>query len=154
MIDHRTVDGSILRMKCDRCGKTFAHFQFEGEADVDTEGLCSASVCGDTEVAIIEALPDEWDDLQLGKAEKIEKRLALELGRDDFRILNLIRAEKKEITKGRVSFLDFKKRYEPPVMVYSCPCCVDGEARAVQEATVGAFKKAGGNIITVGRLTL
>lgn len=150
----RLVAGSVLRLRCQTCGAVFPHFLFSGEKDTDTAGLCSASSCDQNEVVIVEAEPSEWNDLERTGATAIERRLAQQLGRPDFRVLRLLRVEREAAPAAGVSFGDFKKGYKPPVLVYSCACCAKGESRAIDELTVGDFQESGGEILVTGRLTL
>ena len=130
------------------------HFLFSGDEDADTAGLCSASSCNQNEVVIVEAEPNEWNDLEGTGASAIEERLAQQLRRADFKVLRLLRVERENAPGTGLSFRDFKKGYERPVLVYSCACCGEGESRAIEELTAGEFQESGGRILATGRLTL
>lgn len=150
----RSVTGMVLRLRCNACGAVFPHFLFSGDEDGDTVGLCSASCCDKSEVVILEAEPSEWNNFESAGILAIEERLALQFGRADLKVLRLLRVE-HEITSGTgLSFRDFKKAYQPSVLVYSCACCAEGESRAIEELTVGDFQKLGGRIFVAGKLTL
>lgn len=148
----RIVDGTIVRLRCDACDSVFPHFLFSGEEDSDTAGLCSASSCGKDELVIVEAEPSEWNDLNHTDA-AVGNRIAEQLQRNDLKVVRLLRVERDSGATG-LSFSDFRKSYKPPILIYSCACCANGESRAIDEVTVGDFQRAGGRIITTGRLVL
>ena len=154
MTSKRIVAGTILRLCCQTCKATFPHFLFSGEDDTDTAGLCSASCCDRNEVVIAEAESAEWNDFEQAGVSEIEKRLARQLGRDDLRVLRLLKIEREESSPAGLGFRDFKKTYKPPVLVYSCACCRDGASRAIEEITVDEFQKSGGRVLVTGRLVL
>ena len=131
-IDLDSVEGTILRLRCQACGAQFPHFQFTGERETETSGLFSASSGKADEVLVFEARPEEWKDFDRAGATLAEKRIAQDLGRDDLRVIRLLRIE-SALTMGQgMSFADFKKSYRPPVMVYSCACCEAGESKLVE----------------------
>lgn len=154
MTSKRIVTGTVLKLHCQACKATFPHFLFSGEDDTDTAGLCSASSCDQNEVVIAEAEQAEWNDFEQAGASKIEKRLARQLARDDLRVLRLLKIEHENKSPAGLSFCDFKKTYKPPVLVYSCACCRDGESRAIDEVTPDEFQKNGGRVVITGRLIL
>jgi len=150
----RTVEGTVMMLRCDSCGATFPHFSFAGDQDTDTAGLCSASSCDQNEVILVEADLSEWNDFEQRGASAIECRLAKQLGRNDLKILRMLGIEQENVPVGGVSFRDFRKAYKPPVIVYTCACCSDGKSRSVAELTIEDFQEKGGRIMTTGRLTL
>ncbi|AXQ28018.1 hypothetical protein D0B54_04730 [Solimonas sp. K1W22B-7] len=140
------VTGSILRLRCQACGALFPHFQFSGERETEAGGLFSASSGKLDEVFIAEATEPEWKDFDRAGATLAEQRLAQQLGREDLRVIRLLRIE-SALTGGQgMSFADFKKSYRPPVMVYSCAGCGEGESKLVEEISVEEFQLAGGNV--------
>lgn len=148
----RIVDGTILKLRCDACDAVFPHFLFSGEADSDTAGLCSASSCGKDELVIAEAEPREWSDVAHTDS-AVGNRISEQLQRNDLKVVRLLRVE-RELGANGLSFSDFRRAYKPPVLIYSCVCCVNGESRAIEEITVEDFQRGGGQIITTGRLAL
>lgn len=142
----RTVKGTILRLQCQACSAVFPHFQFSGERETETGGLFSASSGKADEVFIAEATADEWKDFDRAGATLAERRLALEKGRDDLRVIRLLRIESALTTGQGMSLADFRKSYRPPVMIYSCACCEGGESRVVGECSRREFEQAGGCI--------
>lgn len=134
-IELDSLEGTILRLRCQACGAVFPHFQFSGERETETGGLFSASSGKADEVLVFEAKPEEWKDFDRAGATLAEKRIAQELGRDDLRVIRLLRIESALTTGQGMSFADFKKSYRPPVMVYSCACCAEGESRVVTAST-------------------
>ena len=133
-IDLHSVEGTTLSLRCQGCGAVFPHFQFSGERETETGGLFSASSGKADEVLLFEAKPEEWKDFDRAGATLAEQRIARELGRDDLRVIRLLRIESALTTGQGMSFADFKKSYRPPVMVYSCACCAEGESRLAEEA--------------------
>lgn len=150
----RIVQGTILRLRCDSCGSIFPHFLFSGEGDADTVGLCSASSCRENEVAITEVDSYEWRNFDHAGRASIEKKLATQFARCDFRVVRLLRVGREEHSAVGLGFSDFQKAYKPPVLIYACVCCATGESRAIQEITIGDFNLAGGRIFLAGRLAL
>ena len=150
----QTVSGTILRLRCQGCGAVFPHFQFSGERETEAGGLFSASSGQADEVFIAEATADEWKDFDGAGATRAEQRLALAQGRDDLRVIRLLRIESALTTGQGMSFADFKKSYRPPVMVYSCAACEAGESRVVAECSLEEFRSAGGRVGHSERLAL
>ncbi|HEY0915487.1 MAG TPA: hypothetical protein VGE22_11500 [Solimonas sp.] len=140
------MTGTILRLQCQACGAVFPHFQFSGERETETGGLFSTSSGKADEVFIGEATADEWKDFDRAGATLAERRLAVEQGRDDLRVIRLLRIESALTTGQGMSLADFRKSYRPPVMVYSCACCEGGESRVVGECSLKEFGNAGGCI--------
>ncbi len=134
-IDLNSVAGSILRLRCQACGAVFPHFQFAGERETETGGLFSASSGKANEVLVFEAKPEEWKDFDRSGATLAEKRIAEEQGRDDLRVIRLLRIESALSAGKEMSLAQFKAAYRPPVMVYSCACCESGESRRVEEGS-------------------
>lgn len=133
-IDLDSVEGMVQRLRCQVCGAVFPHFQFSGERETESGGLFSASSGKADEVLVFEAKPEEWKDFDRAGTTLAEQRIARELGRDDLRVIRLLRIESALTTGQGMSFADFKKSYRPPVMVYSCACCDAGESRLAESA--------------------
>jgi hypothetical protein len=152
--DKRQVAGTIKILTCNTCCTKLPFVTFEGEADVDTIGLCSAGSCERLDVAIIEAAPNEWSDLAVSKPEKLQDRIRQELGRDDLHVISVKRVESGSEAPSGTSFSEFRKAYRAPILVYSCPCCGTGEAMETEELTVDGFAAIGGEILEIGGLRL
>lgn len=150
---HRLINGTVVRLQCAACGATFPHFRFTGDTDSDTDGLYSATSCTANELVIAEATPSEWNEIGRGDGASAERNLAQQLGRTDLKIVHLLRVEDTNSAKG-LSFAEFQKVYKPPVLIYTCPCCANGESRELEELTVARFKKSGGKIELIGPLRL
>lgn len=151
----RTVEGTILRLRCDSCASVFPRFVFSGDTDSSTEDLCCASSSDSNEVVILETNGLEWNELAQGNATSVENRLAQQLARNDLKVLHLRRVERGTNNSATgSSFREFRKVYQPPVLVYSCVRCADGESRAIEELTLEAFQRAGGRIVLTGRLVV
>jgi hypothetical protein len=148
------VFGTIKILKCASCEAIFPLAAYEGEADTDTIGLCSAGKCNSLEVAIAEATSVEWNQLASGDVKDLQRRIGTELGRDDLKIATLLRIEPGKNAPAGTSFAEFRKAYRPPVLVYSCPCCGEGEATETKEFTVDRFAEIGGRILPVGELEI
>lgn len=142
----RKVEGTVLRLRCDVCGSSFAHFVFSGEDDLETAGLCSASSCVQDEIVITQTDAREWRDLADGDVASVERRLARELARDDLKVIAVRRVEDHANEAAGMSFAEFRKVYRPPTLIYSCACCAQGESRMVEEITVSAFREGGGRV--------
>lgn len=148
---HRLVDGTVAKLQCAACGAVFPLFTFTGETDSDTDGLYAATSCATNEVVLADATPSEWNGMGRGDSTSVEKKLAQQLARTDLKIVHLVRVENTISAKG-LSFAEFQKVYKPPVLIYSCACCPNGESRVVEKLTVARFKKSGGKIKLIGSL--
>jgi hypothetical protein len=149
----REVAGTILSLRCEACGSVFPHFLFLGDGDSSTAGLCSASRCRKDEVVIAEVDSSEWGALAVAESSSIEARLMKEFSLADLKVVRLLRVEHGASAAGS-SFGDFRKAYKPPIQIYSCVCCVNGEARSIEAVEVKRFEDSGGRILLSGRLTL
>jgi hypothetical protein len=152
--DQRLVTGTIKILTCNTCSAKVPLVTFDGEADVDTIGLCSAGSCERLDVAIVEAALTEWNDLADSKPEGLQVRISQELGRNDLHVVSVKRVESGSEAPSGTSFAEFRKAYRAPILVYSCPCCGTGEATETEELTVDAFAAAGGEILGIGGLSL
>jgi len=154
MTDERQFEGDILRLRCRKCEQTSVAFEFSGDSDMVTDGLCSASGCNDTEVVVFETTSTEWNALGNGDESLATQRLMDETKRSDLSISELHHVERKHSSERVLGVLDFVKAYEPPVLVYRCPCCRAGDAVATDRKTATEFVAAGGTITSLGRLKL
>jgi hypothetical protein len=150
----RIVEGAVLRLRCDACGSVFPHFLFSGEEDSDTAGLYSASCCGKDEVTIVEVDASVWDDSSRTGLALVEQVLNTRLSRNDLKVVSVLRIEPEGSAIAGSSFSDFRKAYKPPVLIYSCVCCGNGEGRVIEEITLEDFQGRGGRIVLTGRLKL
>lgn len=149
----REVTGTILRLRCEACGSVFPHFLFFGDSDSSTAGLCSASRCRKDEVVIAEVDSSEWGALASAESSSIEARLMKEFSVADLKVVRLLKVQHGASAAG-LSFGDFRKEYKPPIQVYSCVCCGNGEARSIEAVAVRKFEDSGGRILLSGRLAL
>jgi hypothetical protein len=150
----RIIEASVLRLRCSKCETVFPHLLFSGEDDTTTSGLCSLSACNTNEVVAAEAEADEWSDFEGAGARALEKRVGLDLNRGDLKLIRLIHIEHASGGGAGVSFQDFRRVFVPPSLVFSCPCCSDGESRKLDELSVEAFERLGGTVTLVGRLSI
>lgn len=146
MTPPHTIAGTVLRLRCQACAAVFPHFQFSSERDTDAAGLYSASSGTTNEVFIAEAEAAEWKDFDRAGATLAERRLYREQGRNDLRVIRLLRIE-SALTGGQgMSLAQFKAAYRPAVLVYSRACCDKGESRTQETLSCEAFRQAGGHI--------
>lgn len=150
----RRVEGDVLRLKCDSCGKEFAHFQFSGDSDVSTAGLGSLSSCARGDVVLASMEASEWNDYEGGGTGHFAQRISASLRRDDLRFIRLVRAVPQAPSARGMSFSAYSEVYKPPKLIFSCACCGTGESQVVEEMTAERFREAGGHIEIVGALTL
>jgi hypothetical protein len=150
----RLIKGSINIIICASCKIKFPIFSFEDEADTDSIGLYSAGSCISPDVAVVEATNTEWNEIVEKKSKELPSRIIKILGRDDFRIAQIIRVEKTVSIPQGTSFSDYRKLYQRPVVVYSCPCCIIGESTLGEELTLQQFYAIGGKTLMTGNLEL
>ena len=89
-----------------------------------------------------------------GDVSDLQHRIGAELGRHDLKMATVLRIESGNDMPAGTSFAEFRKAYRPPVLVYSCPCCGEGEATETEEFTVDGFAEIGGRILSVGELEI
>lgn len=152
MSHFRAVDASIDMLRCANCGKEYPHAVFTGEFDTSTDLLGTATSCEYNEVVIAEMTREEWDPYpdDIGR-QLFEVRLAQDLNRTDLHVLKLLRIERHDPPLG-LSPKEFRRQYVPPVAVYACPCCGQGESTETIEITPAEFQRRGGRITVVGPL--
>jgi hypothetical protein len=149
----RRVSGTVLKLHCSSCRKTFPHFSFSGDTDMVTLGLGSVTSCERNEVVLAEFSAGEWNDLEVDGAARFERRLRKLLDRDDLRVVRLLAVEETATVARGVSSQKFLKQYRPPNLVFSCANCEGGQSRPISEATVDEFEQGGGRISVVGGLS-
>lgn len=154
MEQKRKLSGTVVKLHCGSCGSTFPHFIFSGDKDTDTDGFCSASSCEKNEVVIAELTSNELNDFGSTGASDFQQRLSKLLGRHDLRVVRLLRVEREQTPQAGLSFRDFAKSYKPPILIFSCACCADGESKSNEELTVDDFRLAGGVVSAIGPLVL
>jgi hypothetical protein len=150
----RTIEASVLLLRCSKCEAVFPHLVFSGEDDTTTSELCSLSSCNTNEVVAVEAEAGEWNDFEAAGARALEQRMRLHLNRSDLRFIRLIRREQANSGASAMSFQDFRKVFVPPALVFSCPCCADGESQKQDELSIKAFARLGGKVTLIGRLCI
>jgi hypothetical protein len=147
----RRVEGTVLTLTCSGCGSTFPTFQFSGDTDMVTAGLCSATAAHDNAVAIGEMSSDEWNDQASGLA-----RFAERIGKgegSEFEAIPLLHAEAAPSASGAVSFAQFRHNYQAPRLIFGCPRCSQ-EATVTKSSTVADYVSSGGRLIVVGELAV
>lgn len=147
----KVIRGSVVIVTCRACQASLPLFEFEVESDTGAIGLCSAARCNGLDVVIAETTADEWAAMQSGELSTLPTRL----GRfGDFSVLHIMRVERSPDPPAGISFSEYRKIYKPPVVVYACPCCVQGEAFRNRELTIAEFEKIGGKIIALGDIVV
>jgi hypothetical protein len=66
----------------------------------------------------------------------------------------MIRTENGFTPPRGTSYAEFSKLYRPPILVYSCPCCDNGEATEIANYSVSDFIDLGGQVMVIGDLML
>jgi hypothetical protein len=147
----RNIEGVIVQMKCRSCGAEFPRFEFAGEDDTETVGLCSASACGEQGLVVIEATATEWAALQGGNKQELEARIARETQQAGYRVASLLGIEEQRQSGFEKSFQEFRKTYQRPELLFSCSCC-NGASVGLRQVTVDQFVQEGGKLILLGEL--
>lgn len=145
------VRGSAAIVTCQSCQASVPLFEFEVESDTGAVGLCSAAKCNGSDIVIAETTLDEWKAMQSGELSTLPSRLG---GFSDFHVLHIKRIEKTPAPPAGISFSEFRDLYQPPVVVYACPCCTDGEAIKNREVTTSEYEEMGGHIVALGSLVI
>lgn len=133
------------------CAATFPSFVFAGDTDMVTNGLAAVTCCSGNEVALSEMEPSELQDRNFG-LHSFAQRISRVLHRE-FRAVPLIRVENRNSSLKGLSFQQFRRRYVPPRLVYSCLFC-GGEAVPVGRKSPTEFANSGGLITLVGEMSL
>lgn len=147
----KVVRGSVAIVTCQACQASLPLFEFEVESDTGAVGLCSATRCNGSDIVIAETTLEEWKAMQSGELSTLPLRLS---GFSDFHVLHIKRIEKSPAPPAGISFAEFRSLYKPPVVVYACPCCTDGEAIKTREVTTSEFEGMGGRIVALGSLII
>jgi hypothetical protein len=150
----KLVRGSVKIVQCRECNSNMALFVFESETDVDSVGMCSATKCDGLSIIVAETTLDEWKDIESGKLSKLPSRLIDNPAMNAFHILHIKRIEQSPQPPAGVPFSEFRRSYKPPAVIYSCPCCGDGDAVETQEVTLSEFEGMGGHIVALGNLVV
>jgi hypothetical protein len=125
-----------------------------GEADTDTADIGAATSCEKNEIVITEINSDEWNNWEAGGILEFEKRISQQLGRDDLRVVRLLRVEPTHQVARGISFKEFQKKFVRPQLVFSCIHCTDGESTSVAEESIEEFRRSGGSVSILSPLLL
>ena len=147
----RIVRGSVAIVMCRTCRASFPLFEFEVESDTGAVGLCSAAKCNGLNIVIAETTVDEWKEMQAGALSALPSRID---GFSDFHVLHIKSIEKSSNPPAGISFSEFRRLYSSPIVVYTCPCCTDGEAIKAREMTISEFEAMGGRLVVLGSLVV
>jgi hypothetical protein len=150
----RAIHGSVRIVTCRACQSNVPLFELEAESDTDTVGLCSAARCNSLDLVLSETTLEEWKAAQSREVPSLLSRLSDLSGVKDLHILRIKRVEQNPKPPAGVPFSEFKKLYKPPVVIYACPCCVDGEATETREVPISEFEEMGGRIVALGNLVV
>ena len=150
----RAIHGSVKIVTCRACQSSVPLFELEAESDTDTVGLCSAARCNSLDLVLSETALEEWQAAQSGEVPSLLSRLSDLSGVKDLHILRIKRVEQSPDLPAGVPFSQFKKLYKPPVVIYACPCCLDGEASETREVLLSEFEEMGGRIVALGNLVV
>lgn len=155
MIPMRKVSGTILKLCCNTCGRTFPSFQYFGENDFETNGLASLTSTELDEVVLGETTNIEWKNFSEEGGATFESRLSLRLRRSDLKLVRLLRVESRDYPhEVGVSFREFMENYKPAKLIFSCIFCDKGESLPLEKITCRKYKFDGGKITLVGCLEL
>ena len=149
----RVVRGSVKVLYCENCGTTFPIFAYEVDSDGAEIGLYSAGSCDNGDLLLIDLTLDEWKSVQNGQMNRLPPRILDEFG-SQFRMAHIVRVEESNVSAKGLSFSEFKDKYRPPTVFYSCPCCEGGEAIVQEEVEAESYIKQGNNISTSPSLSL
>lgn len=148
------VRGSVKIVTCRTCHSSMPRFEFESETDTGTVGLSSAARCNSADLVLAETTLDEWRGIQSGDISGLLSRLRDLSGMKDLCVLWIRRIEQSAQPPTGIPFSEFRKLYRPPVVIYACPCCADGDAIETQEMLISEFEARGGRIVALGNLVL
>jgi hypothetical protein len=154
MICTRLVRGSVSILSCNVCDTKFPIFDYEVESDSEEIGLYSAALCDGRSLVLIELNLDEWLAAQSGELTDLPLRIKEAVGGEDYRLASILRVETPPLPPAGISFVEFRKLYKAPTVVYSCPCCVTGEAVTSAELTCEDYRNAGGRVTALNPLEL
>jgi len=146
----RKIEGTVVSLDCQDCGRISPHLIFSGDTDMATIGLASLTSMAANEIVVVEA---EVSELTEGTGNMLEARVNKQLSRDDLRFVRLLQVSGTAEAEG-LSFQEFRKAVRPPSRTYSCPKC--GAGKAVSGNSVGPpeFLRDGGILTLLGELEL
>lgn len=116
-------EGEIEISKCQRCHEMFPVFTFVADTDMLTAGCVALTALGNR-IALTEQRPDETIN-------EIEARVGV-----GFKSVSVYYIDTP--IKPNLSFSEFRKRYKPPMPIYSCIKC-GGNSKVVRKETRKEF---------------
>ena len=121
--------GYVTQVRCASCTEHFPVFTFSADTDMVTYGYISLTNLETKDIGVVSAASGE-------NYQALVSRASVEFGPKFCFSAPLIKPAKG---KAGVSFQEFLKSYEPPVISYSCIFC-SGVASAVGIETVLEFR--------------
>lgn len=116
-------EGEIEISQCQRCYEMFPVFTFVADTDMVTVGCVALTALGN-QIALTEQRPDETID-------ELEARVGVGFKSVPVYYIDTL------ITPG-LSFSEFRKRYKPPMPIYSCITC-GGDSNVVRKESKKEF---------------
>lgn len=146
----RWIEGEVSTLLCRSCGKHAPYLTFIGDTDMVTNGLVSLSSIRRNEIVVAEGQGSELRDRE-GAA--ILGRISAQLGRNDLRVVRLLRSEDMDAKAG-LSFQAFRGKYRPPSPIFSCPHCLTGEAEVEKRLSLAEYGQEGGELTVLADLEI
>lgn len=148
MTRDRRFDGTIQWLRSAATGKVFPHLVFRGDVDFVTSGLVSLTSVDASEIVAELHLPEEiYLRERPESAKECEARINQELGRNDLRVITLLRTESDTINASGMSFQEYLAIAKAPRLFYRDIYSEDGEATVVREESIEQFLKSGGILL-------
>jgi len=133
------VNGTVLLLSCPECEAQQPHFQFCGDTDTITDGMCSA---GDREGRLL-ALFMQGQSASGPQFEGTVMQSA-----------KLSRTIQHGPSAAGCDFTTFLKFYRSPELKFHCPWCDAAEMSVSREMKPHEFVDAGGRIDCIGTIEL
>jgi hypothetical protein len=134
----------IFWLRSQHTGRRFPTAVFSADTDMATMGWQSLSSTNLPEVVITRCSVEEQSNASL-----VELRVNGALGRNDFRVVRLLRSvDNNEALKG-LPFQEFRSEYRPPSLYYKDILAGEGEAVCEERVSTKDFISEGGRILTL-----
>ncbi|WP_266183359.1 hypothetical protein [Dyella humicola] len=122
----------------------FPVFVPSGDTDMVTMGIGALTSTRGNEVIVSQLNVDELRGDARSRG-LFEARMNKLLGRDDLKVVPLLRAEEGSPGTG-LSFQEFRARWKPPVLFYGSIYADDKEATVVRDMSIEEYQAQGGAI--------
>jgi hypothetical protein len=130
---------SILWLKSISTGKEFPVIQLSDDTDMVTGGFDALTSIEKNEVVLAEVRGSETNV-------EFEKRINAQLKRNDLRASWIIRQEDKNQDLKGMSFQEFRKRFQPPILYYR-DIYSEGEAVVSRAVALDEYLRTGGQML-------